>query len=471
MVRRRRSAHHGIEGHTREVERAVPPAPPVSGPLPPLRRWPVVVAAMAVGGCELAETTVPLGEPVVVVHAVMRPDLPDLMGGQQYVVVERTFRGDADRIQDPLTGDSVFRIGENVTIPYGGVPPLPIEGATVTVKNLDALNDPCGGSVAFVETRPPPLLSRRAGVYWSPFGCPVVRPGDRLELSVETPDGERVLGRTTVPGLDEVRVTVGGATRVFRPDSVTVFNRDRDTLLFDVVATVGRLVQLEVRRRSELSDFGTKIFVDTTAFRLPADIINTFVVGNEDDVFRAGREYAVTIAVTDTNYYDFARSENNLYTGRGFINHLRGGIGVFGSMAARTTVFRARGEIDEPREGRYRLTGRLALTERDSVDVDLTWEIYLHRPRPSSEFSAFVSGAWLYGPIDTSVDGVFDGDRLTAAIVDTTGVVVQHDTLRGRWLPDAPFSVQVLRGCSRDAPAGGCSTQARTRGIATLAKQ
>jgi hypothetical protein len=44
--------------------------------------------------------------------------------------------------------------------------------------------------------------------------------------------------------------------------------------------------------------------------------------------------------VTDTNYYDFVRSRSDPFTGRGFLNHLEGGIGVFGSVEAHTYYLR-----------------------------------------------------------------------------------------------------------------------------------
>ena len=37
--------------------------------------------------CDLSEVEVPVGEPIVVVQGVMRPDLPEQFGGRQFVVV------------------------------------------------------------------------------------------------------------------------------------------------------------------------------------------------------------------------------------------------------------------------------------------------------------------------------------------------------------------------------------------------
>jgi hypothetical protein len=214
-----------------------------------------------------------------------------------------------------------------------------------------------------------------------------------------------------------------------------------------------RMLQVEVRRKGDLTDFGTKIYADTTAVAIPGNVINSFVIGDEDDVFRAGREYAFTVALTDSNYFDFARSENNPYTGRGFINHLSGGIGIFGSLVASTTYLKAVGNVDDPREGVYRLQG---IFDED-VDVDVLWELYLARPVDSTEFSAFVSGSWLWGDINSSADGFFAENEFVAWITDTVGARVRADTLRGI-RQEGTWQVIVLDQCGGAVgldPCGG----------------
>lgn len=455
MVGRRPEAAHDGGGRWRPTASLLPLLP--------------AAAAFALAACELTEVSVPLGDPIIVVHAVMRPDLPSQMLGRQFVIVERTFTGDTEPIEDPVSGDSVFQLADNVTIPYGGGPSIPIEGARVTVTNLDDPDDPCGEAVFTADPEVMGLF-RRPGLYWGPENCPTMRAGDRLRLRVETPGGEVVTGTTRIPGMSEARFAVAGVEAEFDRDLFTTFNRDHDTLRFQIGAVAGRLRQLEVRRRTDLADFGTKIFADTGLFVLPGDLINTFVIGDEDFVFRGGRDYAVTVAVTDTNYFDFARSDNNRFTGRGFINHLEGGFGVFGSMVAATTNFRAVADVDDVREGTYRVTGAIVGIGPGPVPIDLTWELYLRTPGDPAEFSAFVSGDWLYGPIATSADGRFDGDRFTAAIVDTL-FQVRRDTLRGRWTPDGEFAVAVVRGCPPGTLPHRCAAEIQTLGVLQMEHQ
>ncbi len=72
-----------------------------------MRRFFAVMLPM-LASCNLDETTVPEGEVVLVVHSVMRPDLPTSFNARQFVVVERTFAGDIAPTIDSVTGDTTF---------------------------------------------------------------------------------------------------------------------------------------------------------------------------------------------------------------------------------------------------------------------------------------------------------------------------------------------------------------------------
>ena len=75
--------------------------------------------------CEFGETTIPDGDPIIVVHAIMRPDV-----SQQWIVVEQTFTG----VGSDSSGGSI----------PGNQPQIPISEATVTVANTSLPSDPCG---------------------------------------------------------------------------------------------------------------------------------------------------------------------------------------------------------------------------------------------------------------------------------------------------------------------------------------
>lgn len=405
----------------------------------------VVATALAgVAACDLEDVVVPEGQAMVVVHGVMRPDV-----AQQYVILERTFTG---------TVDYDFEV--TPAVPTEDGPRLPITGAVVTVSNLDYPDDPCGPAVSF-ETPYGPDGLRQAGVYWSPFGCPSVRPGDRLRLLVQTPEMEIVTGTTRVPGINAAHFTLARDSFPFGTDTVAVFNRDRDTLRVWVEPVAGRLLQIEVLRTGYLDKLvgtdlqpGAKVFADSTYIAMPGDLIDVFERGDGEDVFRAGRHYVLSAALTDTNYFDFARSRNSRYTGRGFINRLEGGIGVFGSLAATSARIKTIGDAEDRREGVYRLQGQIM-----GVDIDVELSVFVARALEEAEFSGFLDGDWYtsaggpagvriwvpYSANSRSVDGDFSGDDMYAVTFQPG----YHETLElrltGSRVSGAPFPVKVVQ--------------------------
>lgn len=385
------------------------------------------LAALSLAGCVLDDVTVPAGEPIVVVSAVMRPDLP-----YQYVIVEQTLSGTVER-----PDSSGFPVP-----PHS--PRVPVVNAAVTVENLDLPGDPCGSPVPFRDTPYAPHTSAAPGLYWAAVGCPTMRPGDRLQLRVETADGEIVTGITRLPGMRSASVGRGADSVLLGSgDSVMTFNRDSDTLRFGVDAIQGRLLQLNVRRDGYLSDFGTTVQVDTTVFLLAGSAIDVFVAGTGTDVFWGGRSYVVTLTLSDTNFFDFTRSANNELTGRGFINHVTGGIGLFGSAVAATSRVWVVADADDPREGRYHLSGMVG-----TVDIDADLRMYLHRQAQDGGVSAFLEGDW-FTPnpragemgqpewlpkrvAGKSVDGEFVTEQLHLVVSDTVpGGAVSYRTLSG----------------------------------------
>ena len=376
-----------------------------------LRRLVWLSAPLVVGGCEFGEITIPGEDPIVVVQAVMRPDRP-----QQWILIEQTLTGvvavDSNRIEIP-----------------GDAPQLPLRGAAVDVVNRTFPGDPCGAT-RFTEEAGARVTP---GVYWSPPGCPTMRPGDTLELAVRAPDGTTVRGTTEVPGVELFTLAVAGDS-VAMPGPDLRLNRDVDTLRATARAIVGRALQLEVRR-TEAGPGTTPGFwfvVDSLAMTVPGDLPDLFTGFREDTsgipdefppVFAAGRRYEVTIGVADSRYFDFVRSGNIPPSGRGFINRLEGGIGVFGSMVAATSGVRVVGTIDDDREGSYHLSGVLR-----GIPVDVDLEMYVARAgADSSDLSSFVEGAWVDGAIDESADGVVVGDSLALTILQP--VQTQPDSI------------------------------------------
>lgn len=269
------------------------------------RAWPVLLTVVALA-CELTEVTVPEGEPRVVVQAVLSVGAP-----QQIVVVERSLTGSVARD----SGDPYVPPGE---------PRLPIDSATVilTHEGPSACASPVD-TLRAQDTR---------GVYVTSDGfCDLVA-GDRVQLWIETPDGTVVTGQTTVPGARwvSVRLSADSATASHQDFSL---DRQRDTVRIAVDPILWRGLQVEMRESTQPDSLAVYLFTDTLGVALPGNLINPFEGDTGKPVFEVGKWYNLTVAVVDSNYFDFVRSASDPITGRGFLNHLEGGIGVFGSVA------------------------------------------------------------------------------------------------------------------------------------------
>lgn len=270
-------------------------------PLPGL-----LLIAAAAAACELTEVTVPAGEPRVIVQAVL-----SARDTTQFVLVERS-----------LTGT----IGVDTTseaIPPGE-PRIPIPNAVVTFTH----EGPSACASATDTLRP---RTDGSGLYVTDTFC-ALAPGDRVRLRVVTPEGDVVTGTTVVPGANAVslRLSADSATA---EGQVLDLDRQRDTIRIAVDGVFARAMQVEVRWLDDPDTVAVYLFTDTLGVALPADLFNPFEGDSGQPVFEIGREYAIAIAVTDSNYYDFVRSRSDPFTGRGFLNRLEGGIGVFGSVA------------------------------------------------------------------------------------------------------------------------------------------
>ncbi len=162
--------------------------------------------------------------------------------------------------------------------------------------------------------------------------------------------------------------------------------------------------------------------------------------------------YDLSVAFTDQNYFDFVRSSNSDLSGRGFVNHLDGGLGVFGSLVAETNPLRVIAELDDPREGTYRMQETV-----EGIPVDVEWDLYLACSIPdSTDFSAFVTGTWVAGPIDVSVDGYVTGNALRAVLeyvfvdpITGEASVPVRRSVEGFLSQQSPFEVLIKNALGR----------------------
>jgi hypothetical protein len=397
------------------------------------------VCALALG-CELAEITVPQGEPVVVVHAVLNVGEPT-----QFVILEYSLTG----------SNRGFRYSSGLTPPGPAGEGYPIEGATVILTHRNPGS--CPTPTVFLTEQPPVPYGdgseqgalAPSGTYVTGDLCPLA-PGDRVDLRVETQAGEVVAGSTVIPGAQSIDVRTGLTAEGLE------LHRSIDSIWVDVDPISARALILELGRDLDrtpdvypgsllLGQLFT-MATDTMGVVLAGDLITFDDHDDGEAVFRGGQYYTLTVAVADTNYFDFIRSFSDPLTGRGFINHVDGGIGVFGSVLTSHKDIRVIDDQDDPREGLYRVTGSF-----DGIPVDAVLDVYLD-PRQGNVTSAFVDGTWVDGPIATSGDGSYrfnaPGSGSVSGRFDTLFATVSADTVfyelvgfPGR--PDRPFDVIV----------------------------
>jgi len=362
--------------------------------------------ALAATSCEFDEVAIPDGEPLVVVYSVVRPDRD-----RQWVLVEQT-----------LTGSTAQEDTASSVIP-GDEPPVPITGATVTITNLTLTTDPCG-QTSFTETPADPGLARSLGLYWGPANCPTMRGGDTLLLRVETADGLIVTGRTEVVDANNMFLRANG-TSVDVPGPSLLMNRDLDTLEAEVDAQFGRSVHVEIARPDSLNvlDPHFFMFLDTTAITVPGNLVNFFDEFFDDDddstsndspesIFEAGRYHTVTVALVDDHFFDYMRTGNTPLSGRGFVNHIEGGMGIFGCLTAAANEVKVVGDLDDDREGVYQLIGTV-----NGVAVDIELELYVaNAGLDTTRIGAFVEGDWVFGALETSAGGIFEGGDMALTI-------------------------------------------------------
>lgn len=345
-------------------------------------------ALCVAGACTFDEHAVAVQSPQVVVHAVLDPGAQE-----QQVLVERTLSGSVNIVKNQRFD------AEDPVNSGGGVP---VSGALVTITGPD------GRFIAF-ETQPagrPP--SYETGRYVTPTGGMIVRPGATYALQVSTPGGTIVRGTTTVPAIGPT----GTSTRV------DPFNRGRDTVRLTWRSAAGaRSYLLRVE-----SPFGPFLqFIDSTNVSLGGDLRNYFA-SSLQRVFIPGFRQRVSVAAVDSNFFDYYRTRNDPFTGSGIINHLEGGIGVFGSAVNIGT--RTVDVVQDSREPSFEGIWDIADSPRPLVDL---FRVYVETPGEPSALSGWYArdraGPTLEGMVGTRTNGRVVLEFLAnQAAVDTVGV-------------------------------------------------
>jgi hypothetical protein len=322
-----------------------------------------VIAAILLGGCDLGSATIPLTDPQIVVHAVLNPTL-----SAQTFLIEESLTGkitaDEDRPFDP---NSPIISGNGV----------PVTGAVVR------LTTPSGAILTASEQK---IDNQPTGIYTI---LTTVQPGGRYHLTI-TALGKTVTGSTLIPrsnppiGVPEV-----------------VFNRDHQSVSLPI-NDVDLARAYWVRVEAPLSAFS--VFTTDRQVAISGNTRNLFT----DDLLRVffpGFRQLLTVAAVDTNLFDYYRSANDPFSGTGLINHLEGGIGVFGSIAMveRRILDVTQDSTGDSIEGIYTL--------RSGGNVPHTLRLYVESLSTVEGVGDRISGNYVAGPQIAPIRGAILGER------------------------------------------------------------
>ncbi|HEX6040448.1 DUF4249 family protein [Longimicrobium sp.] len=290
-----------------------------------LKILPAAAAALVLGGCTLADVTVPPSEDRLVVEAVLRTDFT-----QQTVLLHRTVQDQASR-KEP--GASVEVTGPN--------------GLRVTfVESTEACYaiDP-GYDASEVAVEASCYVSPRALGRW-------VTPGQAYDLTVRTARGEEALGRTVVPGTFSVRgIRTTNRADVREPTCTLPPQTPLNLSWTPAPGAWGYLAPLnifglrnafppEYGPPDPLELVGVSVSAADTTLVLPGEFGVFDRFDYNQDLLRVlqaglpeGTSARVAIAAADRNYINGVRGGNFNPSGQVRISSIVGdGVGVFGSL-------------------------------------------------------------------------------------------------------------------------------------------
>ena len=330
-------------------------------------RWCTATLCIGLVGCELGSTTIPRAEAVLVVHSVLIASTRTT-----YVLVEQSLTGSMAVVDSGVYDPS------NPIVSGNGVP---VKGAIVT------LTDQNGDVTRGVE-----LVQNGAGVYVITLGGGRIRSGWRYALAVSA-QGKTVTGTTLVPG----STPPVNVTRV-------PFNRDHDTVNL-AISDVALARAYWVRIDAPIVPFS--LFTLDRTIAIAGDTRNVFTT-DLIHVFYPGFIQTMTVAAVDSNVYDYYRSGNDPFSGRGLINHLSGGLGVFGSIGIvdQRQLDVTQDSVSDPIEGRYTLRRGMPIVANSGAS-----EMTLFLEARGNNSPDRVTGRYLNGPVFDRTRGAVFGTR------------------------------------------------------------
>jgi hypothetical protein len=288
-------------------------------------------AVLLLGGCTIADVTVPPSEDRLVVEAVLRTDAL-----RQTILLHRSVREQA----------SAGEPGASVVVTGPG------NGEFVFTES----REPCATiSSAYQESE----LAVNATCYVSnPNAGHWVQPGAMYELRVRTPRGERASARTTVPGayrLNGIRTSgrddVGEPVCSLPPATPLPLSWTPSRGAWGYLAPLtiyglSRIFPASYQAPDPLELVGVSVSANDTTIVLPGEFGVFDRFDFNQDLLRAlqaglpnGSVARVVVAAADRNYVNGVRGGNFNPSGQVRISSIVGdGVGVFGSLVPLTFI-------------------------------------------------------------------------------------------------------------------------------------
>jgi hypothetical protein len=378
---------------------------------------------MAIGGCQLPFADVPIRPSSVVVHGLLTTS-----GASQTILVERTLTGE-------VAVPRVFLSDANRPLYSTDVnEPIVSDGGIPVSEALVELFTPDGATLVAPEMTTKNPEGHGAGVYRFALPGPSLIPGGRYRLRVTTKLGEVLTAETVVP-----------VPPVFITAPVVSLDRDNGTLeLVWSRASGATHYQLDV----ENPFAGWGVLTNDTTASLAGTLRNVAASG-VPRVFLPGFRQNIVISAIDQNVYDYYRSANNGFIGKGTISHVVGGLGLFGSaipVARRIVAVTA--PLRDPLEGSFQLVQIPNANKYGGVADAQSISVYVESPAARSDQVDVLTGGYVRtgGAFGATV-GKRSNNLVTIAflsqqrLTDTLDVFYasqRGDTLEGQFSRGAP---------------------------------
>jgi hypothetical protein len=280
-----------------------------------------LVALSALAACEIEKAAIPETEFQLALHGVLSPSAPS-----QVVLLERTRHGAVELFAPSFE-----------LYPMAGDEGIAERNASMMITAPDSTR------YFAIEERASRADGLGEGIYRFQLPGSALERGRTYRLSVRAADGQLMEASATVPE---------GAPAMTA--EAREFDRSHDTVVVEWPASPGARsywVRIE-------TPYGPRLFfTDSTRIRLTGELRN---VDDEElnRVFIPGFQQALTVSAVDSNFYDWYRSANDVFSGSGLIDRVEGGLGVFGGLVRlRFTDFHVVAPQAEPFTGTFTLVG------------------------------------------------------------------------------------------------------------------